>query len=76
MENTMAVPKKKTSPCKRGMRNAHRTIPITLVKECGNCGSLIRPHHVCDVCGHYKNRKVMLTRNDKKRIRDAQKETV
>jgi large subunit ribosomal protein L32 len=27
--------------------------------ECGNCGELKRPHHVCPSCGHYDSREVV-----------------
>lgn len=51
------------------MRNAHRAIAVTLTNECSNCGSLALPHHVCETCGHYKGKKIMLTRADKARTR-------
>jgi hypothetical protein len=27
------------------------------------------PHHVCETCGYYKGKKIMLTRTDKARTR-------
>jgi large subunit ribosomal protein L32 len=54
----MAVPKRKTSPSRRGMRRAHQALSTPSYSECGNCGELKRPHHVCSHCGHYDGREV------------------
>jgi large subunit ribosomal protein L32 len=55
----MAVPKRKTSPSRRGMRRSHEALPVQAHSECGNCGELKRPHHVCAQCGHYDGREVV-----------------
>jgi large subunit ribosomal protein L32 len=55
----MAVPKRKTSPSRAGMRRSHHALPANAHAECGNCGELKRPHHVCSHCGHYDNREVV-----------------
>jgi len=55
----MAVPKKKTSPSRRGMRRAHDALSVEAHNECQNCGELKRPHHVCSHCGHYGGREVV-----------------
>lgn len=55
----MAVPKKKTSPSRRGMRRAHDAIAVPASQECPNCGELKRPHHVCSHCGFYDGREVV-----------------
>jgi large subunit ribosomal protein L32 len=55
----MAVPKRKTSPSRRGMRRSHEALPIQAHAECSNCGELKRPHHVCSACGHYDGREVV-----------------
>lgn len=54
----MAVPKKKTSKSKRNMRRSHDGLTAAAYNECGNCGELKRPHHVCGSCGHYDGREV------------------
>jgi len=54
----MAVPKKKTSPSRRGMRRSHHALGKEAYAECKNCGELTRPHHVCSHCGHYDGREV------------------
>jgi large subunit ribosomal protein L32 len=55
----MAVPKRKTSPSRAGMRRSHQALRAEAHAECGNCGELKRPHHVCAHCGHYDNREVV-----------------
>jgi large subunit ribosomal protein L32 len=55
----MAVPKRKTSPSRRGMRRSHHALSAPSFAECGNCGELKRPHHVCSHCGHYDGREVV-----------------
>ncbi|MBL6958649.1 MAG: 50S ribosomal protein L32 [Rhodospirillales bacterium] len=55
----MAVPKKKISKSRRNMRRAHDSLKASAYEECPNCGELKRPHHVCESCGHYKDREVM-----------------
>jgi large subunit ribosomal protein L32 len=55
----MAVPKKKTSQSRMGMRRSHHALTTPAYAECGNCGELKRPHHVCSHCGHYDGREVV-----------------
>ncbi|MGI4976003.1 MAG: 50S ribosomal protein L32 [Janthinobacterium lividum] len=56
----MAVPKRKTSPSRQGMRRAHHALSTEAHNECGNCGELKRPHHICSHCGHYDGREVVV----------------
>jgi large subunit ribosomal protein L32 len=53
----MAVPKRKTSPSRRGMRQSHLALDTVAVSEDKTTGDLKRPHHVSPD-GHYKGRKV------------------
>jgi large subunit ribosomal protein L32 len=55
----MAVPKKKTSPSRKGMRRSHDHLKTVNVSKCSNCGSQKLSHHVCSSCGHYKGRLVV-----------------
>jgi large subunit ribosomal protein L32 len=41
------------------MRRAHDALVASNPNECGNCGELKRPHHVCPSCGHYGEREVV-----------------
>ncbi len=55
----MAVPKRKTSPSRRGMRRSHDALKVEAFHECSNCGELKRPHNLCTACGHYNGREVV-----------------
>ena len=55
----MAVPKRKTSPSRRGMRRSHEALGREPHAECPNCGELKRPHRVCSHCGYYDGREVV-----------------
>jgi large subunit ribosomal protein L32 len=54
----MAVPKRKTTPSRQGMRRSHHALTPVQSVECSNCGSPKLPHHLCRSCGHYKGRQV------------------
>ena len=55
----MAVPKKKTSPSRRGMRRSADALKSPTYVEDKDSGELRRPHHVCGACGHYDGREVV-----------------
>ena len=55
----MAVPKSKITRSRRGQRRSHDALVANAPGECGNCGELKRPHHVCGSCGHYDDREVI-----------------
>jgi len=55
----VAVPKKKTSASKRGMRRAHASLEAPALVECPQCHKMKRPHHVCPFCGYYDGREVI-----------------
>ncbi len=56
----MAVPKKKTSPSRRGLRHAGHTHKLSPKGSmvCPNCEAYTLPHHACSACGTYKGREV------------------
>ncbi|QCE33724.1 50S ribosomal protein L32 [Acetobacteraceae bacterium] len=55
----MAVPKRKTTPSRQGMRRSHHAISASASTECASCGERKRPHHVCSHCGSYKSREIV-----------------
>ena len=55
----MAVPKKRTSRSKRGMRRSHRALSFHGIGRCSNCGAIVRPHHICLSCGYYKEKQIL-----------------
>ncbi len=60
----MAVPKRKTSPSKRGMRRAHdRLKPATYIED-ADSGELRRPHHIDLKSGMYRGRQIIEPKAD------------
>ena len=56
----MAVPKKRTSRRRRGMRRAHDFLVASAATEaCPECGELKLRHCACDACGTYTGVKLM-----------------
>lgn len=53
----MAVPKKKTSKSKKGMRRSHHSVPVPNVIYC-ECGEPALPHRACPHCGTYRGRQM------------------
>ncbi|WP_426957605.1 50S ribosomal protein L32 [Muricoccus radiodurans] len=62
----MAVPKRKVSPSRRGMRRSHEALGTEAHADCPNCGELRRPHNVCRSCGFYDGREVVAAGKDAK----------
>lgn len=60
----MAVPKRKTSPAKRGMRRSHDKIAAPTYVEDKNSGELRRPHHVDLKSGMYSGRQVLKAKTE------------
>ena len=56
----MAVPKKKTSVSRKGLRRAGHTHKLYRKHpmSCPNCGDLTMPNTACPSCGTYKGREV------------------
>jgi len=56
----VAVPKKKTSVSRKGLRRAgqHHKLYKNHSMTCPNCGSLTMAHKACPSCGTYKGREV------------------
>jgi len=55
----MAVPKRKTSPMKRGFRRSADALAAPTYVEDKDSGELRRPHHVDLKTGIYKGRQVL-----------------
>jgi large subunit ribosomal protein L32 len=62
----MAVPKKKTSVSRKGLRRAgqHHKLYRKHPFSCPNCGAHTMPHNVCPSCGHYKGKEVIAIKVD------------
>lgn len=55
----MAVPKRKTSPMKRGFRRSADALAAPTYVEDKDSGELRRPHHIDLKTGMYKGRQVL-----------------
>lgn len=56
----MAVPKRRISRARRGNRRSHQSKPLLQLVACSNCGTMIKPHHVCSQCGYYRGTQVIV----------------
>ena len=58
----MAVPKRKVSPSKRGMRRSADALRKPTYIDDKDSGELQRPHHIDLKTGMYKGRQVLKTK--------------
>ncbi|MGC2310717.1 MAG: 50S ribosomal protein L32 [Candidatus Babeliaceae bacterium] len=61
----MPVPKRKTSKSRRDQRSASKHIKPQAITGCTNCKEPLMPHQVCESCGFYKGRKVLITKKER-----------
>ena len=64
----MAVPKRKVSKARRDSRRSNNSkLPAVGLVKCSNpeCGEMIRPKHVCKVCGFYEGKKILDVKSEK-----------
>jgi large subunit ribosomal protein L32 len=56
----MAVPKRRMSRSRTHHRRAqHDRLTAPTLSSCSNCGSPVRPHHVCSDCGQYRGKQIV-----------------
>ena len=72
----MPVPKRKVSKSRRDMRSANKHIIPKVVNMCSNCEHPIISHQACENCGHYKGRKVLVTKYERAIARNDVRETM
>ena len=60
----MAVPKRKTSPSRRGMRRAHDALGKNAYVEDKESGDLRRPHHIDLKSGRYNKKQILKPKED------------
>jgi large subunit ribosomal protein L32 len=60
----MAVPKRKTSPSRRGMRRAHDALKANSFVEDKESGELRRPHHVDLKTGRYNGKQILKPKDE------------
>ncbi|HLJ69102.1 MAG TPA: 50S ribosomal protein L32 [Chloroflexota bacterium] len=54
-----ALPKKRQSRSKRGMRRSHDRLKLGAIILCSHCRRPHLAHHVCPNCGYYAGREVV-----------------
>ena len=59
----MAVPRRKTSPSRRGMRRSADALKAPAYVEDKDLGELRRPHHIDMKTGMYRGRQVLKPKN-------------
>lgn len=60
----MAVPKRRKSPSKSAMGQAHKGVREVKTIACPNCGATTLPHRVCAACGYYQKRFYLAEETD------------
>lgn len=63
-DRPMAVPKRKTSPSRRGMRRSADALKQPTYVEDKDSGELRRPHHMDLKTGMYKGRQILKVKKD------------
>jgi len=63
-ETIMAVPKRKTSPSRRGMRRSADALKQPTYVEDKDSGELRRPHHVDLKTGMYRGRQILKPKSE------------
>ncbi len=51
----MAVPKRKTSKSRQGLRRSHLAVKAAHSGTCPKCQAEHLPHTICGNCGFYRN---------------------
>jgi large subunit ribosomal protein L32 len=62
-----ALPKRKTSKARQGIRRSHHSLSPTATVNCPQCNSPKLPHHACPTCGTYAGREVVEQKTPKKK---------
>ncbi len=60
----MAVPKRKTSPSRRGMRRSADALKAAAYVEDKESGELRRPHHIDLKTGKYRGRQILKAKTE------------
>lgn len=70
----MAVPKKKTSVSRKGLRRAgqHHKLYRKHPMSCPNCGAHTLPHTACSACGHYKGKEIIEIKADSEEVEETE----
>ncbi|MBN1549488.1 50S ribosomal protein L32 [Candidatus Babeliales bacterium] len=71
----MPVPKRKRSRARRDKRFANKGVKAKSFGDCSNCKQPVMPHQVCQGCGFYGGRKIMVTKQERAQLRKERQKT-
>jgi len=57
----MAVPKERVPKARRDRRRSHLSLQAPTLVTCPRCRHARRPHKLCQNCGYYNGREVVVT---------------
>ncbi|OGH39353.1 MAG: 50S ribosomal protein L32 [Candidatus Levybacteria bacterium RIFCSPLOWO2_01_FULL_38_21] len=63
-------PKRRHSRQRKGKRRAGIALRIPSSIICSNCRNTIIPHTLCEKCGYYKGKAVIIRKEKKKKEKD------
>lgn len=77
----MAVPFRRTSKRTKRLRRTHFKLNVTGLVTCANCGAMIKSHHVCQKCGFYDGKQILVdgkftTKKEEVKVEKAGKKSV
>ncbi|MSR30115.1 MAG: 50S ribosomal protein L32 [Gemmataceae bacterium] len=55
----MAVPKRRVSPARQGMRRSHHAVKPKQIAYCSHCEQPVITHRICSNCGYYGGKEVI-----------------
>ncbi len=55
----MALPKRRRSHARKGMKRSHNAIKAAGTSVCPRCSANKRPHEICGNCGYYKGAQLL-----------------
>lgn len=61
----MPVPKRKHSRQRIRTRWANKHLKAAAFTQCSNCESTVMPHTVCQECGYFKGRQIIVTKTER-----------
>ncbi len=69
----MAVPKKRTSVSRKGLRRSgqHHKLFRVHTFSCPNCQATILPHRACSSCGHFRGNQILAVKAETEETTEA-----
>jgi len=61
----MAEPKKRMTSTRSGNRKSHDAMSPIYLRKCSNCKETLKPYTVCQNCGFYRGKKVIILKEER-----------